>query len=477
MLTEQNFSDIPKEELLQLCMKLNKRMQTMESKGKELLKKKNTLQTDREKLIKMMEFVMGISLLPSPDADLDLIMVEERWNGVLARLTQQNVAPVAPTLDDSSHGIALCDGISSDNVEVERFSAQDAFSRQQIQMLEAQVNTKLSDIDRLNKHIDDMKMQQEEQVVYLQMQLSSSKQREESRDVELKSLQGRLSQALKQVEEKDMTVSSNKEMLQALQLRLIELEPDLAQAKDKISTLQILKMEQDGVIHNMRRDLKLSLEDRENLNKKLKELEEKQLKSDGHYLKAIQLSEQVNKLTEELENTTILLHRLRTEAAINEKNHAMRTAMLATSEAQVESLQKDLTTKEKQSLDFVERISSLQTELSSLDHLYHEKNKFYTIQINSLEQEMTSLKAVHASELDSLKISHDEKVETMKKDNQKKSAMARNILSEREEEVRILSQKIIQLQEEITSGAPTERKIFEIAQSQSRRDAFNEQYK
>jgi hypothetical protein len=32
--------DIPREELLALCMKMNKRMQAMESKGKELVRKK-----------------------------------------------------------------------------------------------------------------------------------------------------------------------------------------------------------------------------------------------------------------------------------------------------------------------------------------------------------------------------------------------------------------------------------------------------
>lgn len=78
---EQNPEDIPKEELLALCMKLNKRMQAMETKGKEIFKKKNTLQLERQKLLGLLESVLLQPLQPSPnDADLDFPVVEAAWN-------------------------------------------------------------------------------------------------------------------------------------------------------------------------------------------------------------------------------------------------------------------------------------------------------------------------------------------------------------------------------------------------------------
>ena len=43
--------DIPREELLALCMKMNKRMQAMEIKGKELVRKKGTLLEERHLLL------------------------------------------------------------------------------------------------------------------------------------------------------------------------------------------------------------------------------------------------------------------------------------------------------------------------------------------------------------------------------------------------------------------------------------------
>lgn len=78
---EQNPEDIPKEELLQLCMKLNKRMQAMETKGKEIFKKKNTLQLERQKLLNLLESVVLQPLQPNPsDADLDFNLIESVWN-------------------------------------------------------------------------------------------------------------------------------------------------------------------------------------------------------------------------------------------------------------------------------------------------------------------------------------------------------------------------------------------------------------
>lgn len=53
----------------------------------------------------------------------------------------------------------------------------------------------------------------------------------------------------------------------------------------------------------------------------------------------------------------------------------------------------------------------------------------------------------------------------------KKSSMARSLLTEREEEVRHLSARLALLTDEISSGAPSERRIFELAQSQARREA------
>lgn len=71
--------DIPKEELMNLCMKMNKRMQAMEAKGKELVKKKTTVLMERQKLLDLLKTVMPIPILTKDDNDLDLVAIEAAW--------------------------------------------------------------------------------------------------------------------------------------------------------------------------------------------------------------------------------------------------------------------------------------------------------------------------------------------------------------------------------------------------------------
>ena len=60
-------------------MKMNKRMQGMETKGKELVKKKGTLLAERQKLLELFRTVMPIPVLGKEDADLDLPAIERSW--------------------------------------------------------------------------------------------------------------------------------------------------------------------------------------------------------------------------------------------------------------------------------------------------------------------------------------------------------------------------------------------------------------
>jgi len=68
--SEVNPEDIPKEDLLQLCMKLNNRMQMLESAGQELSKKNKSLKSERRQLLKIL---MGVFTVPIGIIDEDNI--------------------------------------------------------------------------------------------------------------------------------------------------------------------------------------------------------------------------------------------------------------------------------------------------------------------------------------------------------------------------------------------------------------------
>lgn len=69
---ESNPEDIPKEDLLHLCMKMNKRMQSMETKGQELVKMKAVLLAERKQLIDAIKQVVVIPVNPLDDNEFDI---------------------------------------------------------------------------------------------------------------------------------------------------------------------------------------------------------------------------------------------------------------------------------------------------------------------------------------------------------------------------------------------------------------------
>lgn len=94
-------------------------------------------------------------------------------------------------------------------------------------------------------------------------------------------------------------------------------------------------------------------------------------------------------------------------------------------------------------------------------------------EIASLENRISTIERDRDVAIQSLERNHEEAVEALKRDHAKKAAMARTLLSEKEEEVRTLSARVAELHEEISSGAPQERKIFELATTQARRETLH----
>jgi hypothetical protein len=88
-----------------------------------------------------------------------------------------------------------------------------------------------------------------------------------------------------------------------------------------------------------------------------------------------------------------------------------------------------------------------------------------------MKAEYDILQAQTTTELAGIQVEHEAALEALRKDFNKKSTTARLLLNEREEAVRVLTSRVKELEEEIFSGAPQERKIFELAQSQAKREA------
>ena len=170
----------------------------------------------------------------------------------------------------------------------------------------------------------------EEKIVYLQMQLTSTKDQATSKDKEsinhkavTDKLHAQIASLQRLIEEKDLSYNSNKDMIQALQSRLIEMEPELVANREKIAqherhaTAQaMLKAEQTALINSLRNDLKNNLDESEGARRRVKELEEFKVKAEGQLLKLNSLTEQVQEYKSVIEEKDSLITRIRNEMQV-----------------------------------------------------------------------------------------------------------------------------------------------------------------
>jgi chromosome segregation ATPase len=353
----------------------------------------------------------------------------------------------------------------------------------QLEQLNLDSNSKY---ETINSQLTNKITSLEEKILGLQMIINNNKGKDDGRDREVVALKrtidtqsAQLSQLSLLIEEKNIAVKSNKDFSAALQQRLTELEPELEKYKEKVKEMErniaggmLLQSEKDALVASLKKDLRAALDGTE----RLKELEEFKVKAEGQLIKFGSLQEQVTSLTTQLEDKVSLITRLRSEKESSERNHAMRTAMLATCEAQLEELKNELATKDQTIRDTIERVNTLQINLTNTEHRLDERVRESNGIIKSLEQSKEELEIKFNQSTKEMIKSHELAIDNLKKDYAKKSALARTLMSEKEEEARVLSSKVTELQAEINSGAPSERRIFEIASNQAKREATHNRY-
>ena len=75
--TASQLDDVPKDELLALCMKMNKRLQTLEGKSAELLRRNKQLGAEREGLLDIVR--RQVDVLESASGEIDISALSAAW--------------------------------------------------------------------------------------------------------------------------------------------------------------------------------------------------------------------------------------------------------------------------------------------------------------------------------------------------------------------------------------------------------------
>ena len=192
------------------------------------------------------------------------------------------------------------------------------------------------------------------------------------------------------------------------------------------------------------------------------------------------MDQQINLLQSSIDEKNTLITRLRAESQAADRNVAVKTNMLTTAEIQAQALNKEIIDlkneiiqKDKSQKLAVERVIVVEEKLKIT-----EMELVNSIEANRVMCESNEVKEIETTKnheiiIADINAKYDEKMDTIKKENTRKSSLARTLLTEREEENNFLKAKNEELVSEIKSGAPSERRIFELAEVQAKREAVH----
>lgn len=325
----------------------------------------------------------------------------------------------------------------------------------------------------------------EEKLLYMQMQMNVAKNRDDAREKELAQLKKKYEELKSHASQVEATCGQfeareveNRKLIDSLTRRVAELEPELKKAQKTVSEYErhagvavMLKAEQEGLMSGLRKDLKAALDAKELMAAKLAESEAARSKLQTVATQLTGVSEQLGEAQTSLEEKQAIIRRMTAEAQASAAQHAVRTAMLATCEEQLEAAKRDVAVLEQTLQQRNAAIEEMEQRLSRLQLEASQASADFSDRIRVLEAKAELTAAHHSAEIEGLRQEHAAEMEAVKKDFSKKSTTARVILGEREDTIRSLSQRVKELEEEIISGAPSERKIFELAQAQAKREA------
>ena len=529
---EKSIGDIPHTDLVHLCLKMNKKIQTNEVKLSEISKRNRKLIDERTSLFAIMKNIININssvidskasmddsveldtatlevdcasyakeredtqkrlaekeqelamYIVQADAKYEKLKLQTRGGDATSAVAADMFAPETSWLEEKqclqSEVVDLKSKVKLSESDVSKLLNESNKQKSEIASLEKMLSDQTSKLALFQKENEKTKGAYEEKLLFLQMQLNGLKGKEEGKEKEgasmkthLESANARVQQQAVQLEEKTLALRANEQLLHGLQAKVEQLEPQAERAKElerNSHATTMLLAEKDALIKSLRNDCRRILEEKEDGAKRLRDLEEHRVRAEGHLMKLQQSSELAQRLAVQLEEKTSLITRLHTEAQTSERNHAMRTAMLAAVEAQLVSTKASLTASEEQVKTSATQYFDLQDKCNIAESRAAENARAATARVAEIEFAMKSLESSQITKIHILTGERDATIDGIKKDFAKKSSLARQLLSEKEEECRVLQQKVSELQDEINSGAPSERKIFEYAQKQAQRE-------
>lgn len=192
---------------------------------------------------------------------------------------------------------------------------------------------------------------------------------------------------------------------------------------------------------------------------------------------------QLSALQASVEDKNTLLTRLRSELAVGERNLGLKTAgliaaeaLVSTRERETEAMRRELTTQTESLFQAMQKAKELEGKVEALETGLSEKLSQEEVEKSEAGIRESNIIKKYENIITEMKLNTEDRLETIKRENFKKSSLAKTLLTEREEENDFLRTKNEELVNEIQSGAPSDRRFFELAGIQAKREAVHGQH-
>lgn len=339
--------------------------------------------------------------------------------------------------------------------ELARRTTLEEALRTQAAALERQLQQRDEEFAAEREQLKQSAAEFEEKLLYVQMQLQQYRKSHEERGV----LQNRVTELEQLLAEKDRLLGSNTEVVEALQAKLAEREESLCTLRDQMSRHEkqtelssASVQEKETQLRQLQEELALSKATVARLTTQLAEVESAKKQADAVSDEYAALKRSATVTQELLDDHKATIKRLEAEARAAEKTHATRTAMLAATEEQLKQLQAIIDRRTDDENAQSERIQVLEADLAQAQEKLQEEYRARTHAEAQLQEVARQSDAKLEETVQQLKQAHEEEIQELKKDNTKKSNAARQMIAEKDEQIRVLQAKVDELKSEIAAG-------------------------
>jgi hypothetical protein len=456
-------------------------MKSLEIKGQELLKKYKTVLGERNNLMDLIAVTTDIPICEGEDGNIDHIKDILLHHLNSHKIKNKDLSDKIHVLEEKLEVQVNSEAPSAvQQIQVgDKKRQEDKVKKlkDKVYVLETEMQEKVTMIAYLEKKIGMMVTEREGDVSSEAQSVSNPTRRtelasnERARTSTTDRRDAQQGDAAERSAGLEATVLEQKRTLALYSNELDKLRQHILATERKNSASSLLKAEQEALLFSLRKDLTAALHVKADNDATIKQLEEYRIRTEGKLGILVENKDKLSQCEAGLDEAHALIRRLQSRLQTAETNLATNKADMALTEEKLAFLGSDVESSHAQLTEAAETSQCLRTQLSAMEERSGVEFKKHSEQMVAKQNELDEVRRSHDASLAASQHAFEASLNEVKKEALRKSQAARLLIDEKIEHIRQVTEHNISLQEEVASGHPADRKIFELASKQATREA------